>query len=467
MAYTKIHAVKATVDKAIAYICNPEKTDENILISSFGCSPETAQYDFKFALSKTRQSDENKAFHLIQSFLPGEVTFEEAHRIGNELADKLLEGKYSYVVSTHIDKGHVHNHLIFCAADNIEHKKYNDCKRSYYHIRHLSDDLCKEHNLSVIKPSGRSGKAYKEWQSGRNNTSWKDTLKTVIDDAVRTASSYEECMELIRSKGYEVKGETFQEKSLKYISFRPLDKENFVRGSIKSLGAEYTKERIKERIETKALELPQKTVSFPFKKKNLMKDYSSERLIDTTGEKFEQSSGLMHWAAIQNLKIAAANYSEANSISELKQQLSTKSAALKTTRSTLVKTEQQLKDLGQIIKYAEQYKTYRIYHIRYQKSKDKDAYLRRHETELLLHDGAENMLKQLGIDPKKIDLDSLRSEYNSLYSTKEQLRQTYKATEKDINALNRKLANLNQYLERETKQPPASERTASKDDNTL
>lgn len=141
MAYTKIHAIKATVHKAVNYICNPDKTDENILISSFGCSPETAPYDFKFALSKTRQSDENKAFHLIQSFLPGEVSFEEAHRIGTELADKLLEGKYSYVVSTHIDKGHVHNHLIFCAADNIDHKKYNDCKRSYYHIRHLSDDL--------------------------------------------------------------------------------------------------------------------------------------------------------------------------------------------------------------------------------------------------------------------------------------------------------------------------------------
>lgn len=114
MAYTKIHAVKATVHKAVNYIFNSDKTDESILISSFGCSPETAPYDFKFALSKTRQSDENKAFHLIQSFLPGEVSFEEAHRIGTELADKLLEGKYSYIVSTHIDKGHVHNHLI-CA----------------------------------------------------------------------------------------------------------------------------------------------------------------------------------------------------------------------------------------------------------------------------------------------------------------------------------------------------------------
>ena len=82
-----------------------------------------------FALSKTSRSDENKAYHLIQSFLPGEVDFDTAHRIGMELADKVLEGKYSYVVSTHIDKDHIHNHVIFCAADNIDHHKYNDCKK--------------------------------------------------------------------------------------------------------------------------------------------------------------------------------------------------------------------------------------------------------------------------------------------------------------------------------------------------
>ena len=130
MAITKIHAIKATVHKAVDYICDPAKTDESILISSFGCSPETAAYDFKFALSKTSQADTNKAFHLIQSFMPSEVSYKEAHQIGVELADKLLEGKYSYIVSTHIDKGHVHNHIIFCAADNVNHEKYHDCKKN-------------------------------------------------------------------------------------------------------------------------------------------------------------------------------------------------------------------------------------------------------------------------------------------------------------------------------------------------
>ena len=116
MAYTKIHAIKATVDKAIDYICNPDKTDEKMFISSYACSPETAAIDFKYTLDHCRENSPNKAYHLIQAVAPGGVSFEEAHQIGKELADKVLEGKYSYVVTTHIDKGHVHNHIILCAA---------------------------------------------------------------------------------------------------------------------------------------------------------------------------------------------------------------------------------------------------------------------------------------------------------------------------------------------------------------
>ncbi len=447
MAYTKIHAITATVHKAVDYICNPDKTDEGILISSYGCSPETAAYDFKFALSKTKQSDPNKAYHLIQSFLPGEVSYKEAHQIGVELADKLLEGKYSYVVSTHIDKGHVHNHIIFCAADNINHEKYHDCKKTYYNIRSLSDDLCREHELSVITPGEKRGKTYKEWQAGKNGSAWKEQLKADIDEAIKNAATYEDCIELIRAKGYEIKGEDFGEKAHKFISFRPLDRERFVRGSAKSLGAEYTKERIKERITEKALAKEKKRVPFPTRKKPIVKDYSRKNLIDTTEDKFAQSPGLKHWADIQNLKIAAASYSQAGSIAELENQISAKSTLAKTARESLVETERQLKDLGQVLKYAEQYKTNHIYQVRYQKSKDKDAYLRRHETELILHDGAQNILKRLGINPKEINVEKLRSDYNTLYSKKQTLLKTYKSAEKEAADLNRKLDNLNQYLD--------------------
>ena len=466
MAYTKIHAITSTVGKAVDYICNPEKTDESILISSYGCSPETAAYDFKFALSKTKQSDINNAYHLIQSFFPGEVSYKEAHKIGVELADKLLEGKYSYVVSTHIDKGHVHNHIIFCAADNINHQKYHDCKQTYHHIRSLSDSLCKEHDLSVITPGERRGKTYKEWQAGKSNSSWKETLKAGIDEAIKTAATYEDCIALIRAKGYEVKGETFGENAHRFISFRPLDKERFIRGSVRSLGAEYTRERIKERIAEKALAKDKKRVPFPTRRKTAIKDYSKKNLIDTSGEKFAESPGLKHWADIQNLKIAAASYSQAGSIAELERQIAAKSTLAKAARQSLVETEHQLKDLGQVLKYAEQYKTNHIYHVRYQKSKDRDAYFRRHESELILHDGAENMLKRFGINPKTVDVEKLRSDYNVLYSKKQELQKTYKSAEKEADSLSRNLDNLNQYLDHSAEQKNA-DRKIEKPSNSL
>ena len=114
MAVTKIHPIKTTLNKAIDYICNPDKTDNQILISSYGCSYQTADIEFGFTLSNARDKGDNLGHHLIQSFAPGEVSYEEAHRIGKELADKVLGGKYEYVLTTHIDKGHIHNHII-CA----------------------------------------------------------------------------------------------------------------------------------------------------------------------------------------------------------------------------------------------------------------------------------------------------------------------------------------------------------------
>ena len=399
MAYTKIHAIKATVDKAIEYICNPDKTDEQIYVSSYACAPETAAIDFKYTLDHCRENSPNKAYHLIQAFAPGEVGYEEAHHIGKALADKVLEGKYSYVVTTHIDKGHVHNYIIFCAADNIEHNKYHDCKQSYYHIWKLSDELCKEHNLSIIIPGGERGKKYKEWQSDQNGSTWKTQLRQDINFFIKSASTYEEFLLLMRAKGYEIKGETFGEDAAKYISFRPLDKEHFVRGSARSLGKEYTKERIKERIERK------------WERKAVIpkRDYSACKLIDTSDDKFQNSPGLQQWAAIENLKIAAQNYNEAGSLSDLEHKITVKTEAGRYAKQSVVELEPRMKDLAEIIKYAEQYKDNRSYHIAYKKAKNPDAYFRRYESQIILYGGARRMLEQATILSKGGQLARLKS----------------------------------------------------------
>ena len=436
MAYTKIHAIKATVDKAIEYICNPDKTDEQIYVSSYACAPETAAIDFKYTLDHCRENSPNKAYHLIQAFAPGEVGFEEAHRIGKELADKLLEGKYSYVVATHIDKGHVHNHIIFCAADNIEHNKYHDCKQSYYHIRKLSDELCKEHNLSVIIPDAQRGRKYKEWQSEQNGSAWKTQIRKDINFCIKSASTYEEFLLLMRAKGYEIKGETFEEEAAKYVSFRPLDKERFVRGSAKSLGKEYTKERIRERIERKR----ERKAIIP------KKDYSARRLIDTSDEKFQNSPGLQRWATIENIKIAAQSYNEVGSLAELEHKIAVKTEAGKSAKQSVVELEHRIKDLAEIIKYAQQHKDNRSYHIGYKKAKNPDAYFRRYESQIILYGGARRMLEQSGINIKSLNVDKLKAEYQELMKQKSELTSTYKDCEKEVHELKRKQENLNQYL---------------------
>ena len=354
MAYTKIHAIKATVDKAIDYICTPEKTDEKMLVSSYACSPETAAYDFKYTLDHCRENSPNKAYHLIQAFAPGEVGFEEAHRIGKELADKLLEGKYSYVVTTHIDKGHVHNHIIFCAADNIEHNKYHDCKQSYYHIRKLSDELCRE--------------------------------------------------------------------------------------------------RIERKRERKAV-IPKK-------------DYSARRLIDTSDEKFQNSPGLQRWAAIENLKIAAQSYNEVGSLAELEHKIAVKTEAGKSAKQSVVELEHRIKDLAEIIKYTQQYKANRSYHIGYKKAKNPDAYFRRYESQIILYGGARRMLEQAGINLKGLNVDKLKAEYQELMKQKSELTSTYKDCEKEVRELKRKQENLNQYLGR-TQPDPAQEQQEKKDTPNL
>ena len=156
MAVTKIKPVKSTLSKALDYIENPDKTDNQMLISSFGCSYETADIEFGYTLSQARDKGNNLAFHLIQSFAPGEVDYEKAHEIGRQLADAVTKGQHEYVLTTHIDKGHIHNHIIFCAVNFVDHHKYVSNKRTYYGIRNMSDKLCRDNGLSVVVPGKRT-----------------------------------------------------------------------------------------------------------------------------------------------------------------------------------------------------------------------------------------------------------------------------------------------------------------------
>ena len=260
---------------------------------------------------------------------------------------------------------------------------------------------------------------------------------------------------LMKSKGYEIKGDSLEDGAAKFISFRPLHRDRFVRGSAKSLGKEYTKERIKERIE---LNRERKT-SIP------KKDYASRKLIDTSGEKFQNSPSLQRWAAIENLKIAAQSYNEAGTISDLEKKIAVRSEAGKSAKKSVRELESRMKDLAEIIKYAEQYKANRSYHISYKKAKNPDAYFRKYESQIILYGGARRMLEQAGINLKSLNVDKLKSEYQELSRQKNELTATYKNCEKEVRELNKKLNNLNQYLGRETEREFSPQSKAQKENS--
>ena len=252
MAVTKTHPIKSTLKAAIDYILNPEKTDGKLLASSFGCGLETADIEFAWTREAAGDRGTHLGRHLIQSFAVGETTPEEAHKIGMELAGAVLGGKYEFVLTTHVDKDHLHNHLIFNAVSFVDYKKYHSNKQSYHFIRRTSDRICKEHGLSVVVPGQDKGKSYAEYTAEKQGTSYKAKLKTAIDTLIPQVKDFDELLRRLQEMGYEIK-------QGKYISFRAAGQERFTR--TKTLGAAYTEEAIKERI--KGVYELDKNSSFP------------------------------------------------------------------------------------------------------------------------------------------------------------------------------------------------------------
>lgn len=430
MAITKIHPIKASVQKAIDYICDPNKTDGELLVDSFACSPVTAEYNFLAALSGTARQDVNLAYHLIQAFSPDEVNAEEAHQIGEELAAKILDGNFSYVIATHVNTHSVHNHIIFCAADNFEHKKYNDCWRSYCNIRNTSDTLCREHGLSVIEePSNKKGLSYNEWLSDSQGKSWKSKLKSDIRDCIASCDSYDAFVGKMRSIGYDVAGERLSagdgDKCPKYIRFRAPGYERFVRGSEKTLGKEYTKESIaaaiENRVKIRRMEATIPTRSlFDYKPHSdiLKRTKPNSYLIDTTTDKMQQSPGLKKWAEKKNLQSVAHAYAETGSLKELEEKIETTQAEASSFYSKAVECDRKIRKLKGL---ATEYKSYRQYAgvaKKYNVAKNKERFYEEHESQLMIYEAARNALRKEGLNPKTLKYEQFTEAIDKLQKKK-------------------------------------------------
>ena len=419
MAVTKIKPIKSTLSKALDYIQNPDKTDGKTLVSSFGCSYETADIEFGFTLSQALDRGNNLAHHLIQSFEPGEVDYEKAHEIGKQLADAVTKGQHEYVLTTHIDKGHVHNHIIFCAVNFVDHRKYNSNKRSYYGIRNMSDKLCRENGLSVVVPGkGSKGKSYAEYQAEKTGTSWKGKLKIAVDALIPQVSSFEELLQRLQAAGYEIKPG-------KYVSCRAPGQERFTR--LKTLGADYTEEAIRERIagrRAKAAKAPreQRGVSL---------------LIDIENSiKAAQSKGYEQWAKIHNLKQAAKtmNFLTEHKIeqyADLVSRIEEMAAESGQAADALKDAEKRLADMAVLIKNVSTYQKTKPVYDAYRKARNREKYRAGQEQAIILHEAAARSLKAAGI-AKLPNLAALQSEYEALQAQKEALYADYGKLKKKV-----------------------------------
>ena len=454
MAVTKIKAIRGTLSKAIAYILNPEKTDEKLLVSSYGCASETAAREFEWTRKIAEQKGMNPvriiARHVIQSFEVGEVTPELAHEIGKQFADEILGGKYEYVLTTHIDKDHVHNHLIFNAVDFVDYHAYKSYKRIYYDMREVSDRLCKENGLSVIPPSQNKGMGYKEYTEAKRGTSWKQKLKQTIDRLVITAKDYDDFLRLMQEAGYEIK-------TGKYISFRAEGQERFTRS--KTIGENYTEERIKERI---AGRTPRRNRRQTVPKGiSLIGDIQERiRLID--------SKGYEHKAKLTILKEAARtlNYLTENNLlqyADLEKKVEDIHSSYDRTGKELKGVEARLREVQPLIKNISNYQRLKPVYDAFQKAKDKPSFKAKHEAELVIFEAARSTLLAMQGDEKLPSLKTLQAEQQRLLEEQQRLYDERAKLKKEARMIDTLKANVDDFLKPNTERDQEHQRNSQRE----
>ena len=425
------------MSKAIAYILNPEKTDEKLLVSSYGCASETAAREFEWTRKIAEQKGMNPvriiARHVIQSFEIGEVTPELAHEIGKQFADEILGGKYEYVLTTHIDKDHVHNHLIFNAVDFVDYHAYKSYKRIYYDMREVSDRLCKENGLSVIPPSQNKGMGYKEYTEAKRGTSWKQKLKQTIDRLVITAKDYDDFLRLMQEAGYEIK-------TGKYISFRAEGQERFTRS--KTIGENYTEERIKERI---AGRTPRRN-----RRQTVPKGIS---LIGDIQERISliDSKGYEYKAKLTILKEAARtlNYLTENNLlqyADLEKKVEDVHSSYDRTGKELKGVEARLREVQPLIKNISNYQRLKPVYDTFQKAKDKPGFKAKHEAELVIFEAARSTLLAMQGDEKLPSLKTLQAQQQRLLEEQQRLYDERAKLKKEVKQIETIKSNVDTFL---------------------
>ena len=388
MAYIKIFPIKVTDKKALDYIMNPDKTEEKLLISSFACSPESANLEFAFTREEGKKNvmdkGNNLAFHLIQSFKPGEIDAETAHKLGKEFADEVLKGKYEYVISTHVDQNHIHNHIIFNATSFVDNHKYVSNKRSYHKICRISNRICQENGLVTSMPTGEKGKSYKENTEYHRGNSWKAKLKVAVDKAIWSSINYDEFLQKMKLAGYEIR-------QGKNLAFRASEQKNFT--NMKSLGSYYTEENVLLRLEKNR------------HKTKVPRNASREVRLFVNISSYVRTKnrvGFEQWAQSNNLKEAARtfNYLSENNLlnyEDFQRHVLDVSDAIKASEKRISELDDEISRQKIIQKHCDSYRVCRKIVEFGNGIPDQKSYKLKHQSEYQLHDTLKKQLQELGV----------------------------------------------------------------------
>lgn len=437
--------VGTAISDIIDYAENPEKTDYGRLITGYECDSRTADAEFLFSkrqysalTGRTRGEDDVIAYHLRQSFVPGEVTPEEANRIGCELAKRFTNGNHAFIVCTHIDKHHIHNHIIWNSTSLDCTRKFRNFWGSTRAMRQLNDTLCIENGLSIVETPKRHGKSYNKWLGDQAKPSNRELLRVAIDAALaQKPADFDALLKLLREAGYEVK-------LGKISALRGENQKRFIR--LDTLGNGYSEAELRAVLSGEKAHQPHKKIvqPAPDKKVNLLVDIQAKL-------RAGKGVGYERWAKVFNLKQMAQTVNYLTEHNLLEYDALAAKTALATAQynelSTQIKAaEKRMAEIDvlkmQIVNYAKTRDTY----VAYRKAGYSKKFLAEHESNILLHKAAKKSFDEMSV--KKLPtVKSLQAEYAALLAEKKTAYADYRKARDEMKELLTVKANVDHLLD--------------------
>ena len=454
----KGRTVGQAISDIIDYTENPQKTDGGRLITSWQCDSRIADAEFLFTknqyIQKTgrvRGEDNVIAYHLRQSFVPGEITPEDANRLGCELAKRFTKGNHAYIVCTHIDKAHIHNHVIWNSTALSQTRKFRNFWGSSRAVRRLNDTICIENGCSIVENPKRHGKSYNKWLGDKKKPSHRERICTAIDDALtQKPDSFETLLELLRQAGYEVKGK-------KVPSLLGSEQKKSIR--MDTLGDGYTPADLRAVIAGEKAHTPQKNAAAPVKPEKR----SGNLLVDIQAKlQAGKGAGYARWAKVFNLKQMAQtmNYLSENNLLEyavLEEKAAAATAHHNELSAQIKAAEKRMAEIAVLRTHIVNYAKTREVYVAYRKAGYSKKFREEHEEEILLHQAAKNAFDEMGV--KKLPkVKELQTEYAKLLEEKKKTYTEYRRSREEMRELLTAKANVDRVLKMEVEQDVEKEK---------